>query len=187
MASRTDRLAKFFDLVLSGNRPISNVDSFSRFLEAILDKSDHAACVERLLASPAARSAIYAGVRFDTKPNFLDNHTTPFLQYLADPSVKKLCNGQILQDILTLVSEPRTVLNAFMQTFQDGRLTEPGMQTFAWLLIELLTHPSINQSDVINDAQVVVDNGSLLRAESPDTCSHGHKLVQMLQLEYEDL
>ncbi|KAL4949890.1 P-loop containing nucleoside triphosphate hydrolase protein [Aspergillus filifer] len=182
MASRADRLAKFFDLVLSGNRPVTSADTFKRFLEAVLEKTNHAACVERILASPEARTAIYAGIRFDVKPEFLNTHTTVFLLYLADPSVKKLCNGQFLQDILELVAEPRTVWDAYMQAFQEERLTEPSMQAFAWLLTELLVHPLISQNDIVSSAQQVVDHGSLFRAASPDTRAYGHKLAQILNL-----
>ncbi|KAL4944390.1 hypothetical protein BDV06DRAFT_233392 [Aspergillus oleicola] len=182
MASRADRLAKFFDQVLKGNRPVTTVDSFTRFLEAILERDDHVACVEHIFASPPARNAIHAGIRFNVKPDFLNTHTAAFLQYLSDPSVKALCNGHVLQDILELIAEPRTVWNAFIQAFQAGRLTETAMQAFAWFLTELLTHPLIPQSDVVSDAQTVVDNGSLLRAKSPDTRAYGHKLVQMLNL-----
>ncbi|KAL4797814.1 P-loop containing nucleoside triphosphate hydrolase protein [Aspergillus venezuelensis] len=182
MASRADRLSKFFDLVLSGNRPITSADAFTRFLESVLEKTDHAACVERILASPAARTAIYAGVRFDVKADFLNTHTSVFLLFLSDPSVKKLCNGQFLQDILELVAEPRTVWDAYMQAFQAERLTEPSMQAFAWLLTELLVHPQIPQNEVVSSAQKVVVHGSLLRAASPNTRAYGHKLAQILNL-----
>ncbi|KAL4867788.1 P-loop containing nucleoside triphosphate hydrolase protein [Aspergillus spectabilis] len=52
MASRNDRLARFFDLVLSGKRLVTTVESFTLLLEATLERSDHAACVERIVASP---------------------------------------------------------------------------------------------------------------------------------------
>ncbi|KAL4786945.1 P-loop containing nucleoside triphosphate hydrolase protein [Aspergillus varians] len=182
MASRTDRLAKFFSLVLSGKRPVTTVDNFKLLLESIQEQSDHAACVERIIASPPARNAIHAGVRFNTKPDFLNAHTSLLIHYLTDPAVKKLCNGQFLHSILELIVEPPTVWNAYMHAFQEGRLTEPATRDFAWLLIELLAHPSTNRIDLIRDAQTVVDNGSLLQAETPETRTYGYKLRQILQL-----
>ncbi|KAL4912229.1 P-loop containing nucleoside triphosphate hydrolase protein [Aspergillus aurantiobrunneus] len=182
MASRTERLAKFFSLVLSGKRPVTTVENFKLFLEAIQEQNDHAACVEHIIASPAARNAIHVGIRFNIKPDFLNGHATPLIHYLSDPSVRRLCNGTILQEILELIVEPPTVWNAFIQTFREGKLTEPAIQAFAWLLIELLTHPTTSQINVVNDAKEVDHNGSLLRATSPETRSYGHKLHQILQL-----
>ncbi|KAL4882176.1 P-loop containing nucleoside triphosphate hydrolase protein [Aspergillus karnatakaensis] len=182
MASRADRLSRFFDAVLTGKRPVTTSDNFILLLEAILEKADHAACVERIIASPAARNAIHSGIRFNTDPDFLNKHTSLFLQYLADPPVKALCNGQFLRDILDLVVEPRTVCNAFLQAFQESRLVESAMQSFAWLLTECLAHTSAGEHDVVQDAQVVVSNGALLQAASPETRAYGQKLKQMLQL-----
>ncbi|KAL4988395.1 P-loop containing nucleoside triphosphate hydrolase protein [Aspergillus falconensis] len=182
MASRSDRLAKFFTLILSGKRPISNVENFTLLLEAIQEQSDHAACVERIIASPPARNAIRTGIRFNINPDFLSTHTSSLIHYLAHPDVKNRCNGQFLQEILELIVEPPTVWNAFAQAFQDGRLTERGMQAFAWLMVELLAHPSGSQIDVVADAQKVVGNGALLRSLSLETRGYGHKLQQILQI-----
>ncbi|RAQ63078.1 nonsense-mediated mRNA decay protein [Aspergillus flavus] len=182
MTSRTDRLAKFFDLVLSGKRPVATVDNFTLLLEAIFEKNNHAACVERIVASPAARNAIHAGVRFNTKPDFLNRHTALFLQYLSDPSIKTLCNGQHLRDIVEVMIEPRTLWNAFMKAFQANALTEPAVQAFTWLVIECLTHASANEADMVDDAHTVVSSGSLLKSTSPETRAYGHKLKQVLEL-----
>ncbi|KAL6234576.1 hypothetical protein BDW75DRAFT_251397 [Aspergillus navahoensis] len=182
MASRSDRLAKIFTLVLSGKRPISTVENFTLLLEAIQEQSDHAACVERIIASPPARNAIRNGTRLNINPDFLNTHTSSLIHYLVDPGVKSRCNGQFLQEILELIVEPPTVWNAFTQAFQDGQLTEQGMQAFAWLMIELLAHPSVGQIDVATDAQKVVGNGALLRSLSPETRGYGYKLQQILQI-----
>lgn len=182
MTSRSDRLGKFFDLVLSGKRPVATVDNFTLLLEAIFEKNNHAACVERIVASPAARNAIHAGVRFNTKPDFLNRHTALFLQYLSDPSIKTLCNGQHLRDIVEVMIEPRTLWNAFMKAFQANALTEPAVQAFTWLVIECLTHASANEADMVDDAQTVVSSGSLLKSTSPETRAYGHKLKQVLEL-----
>ncbi|KAJ0421665.1 P-loop containing nucleoside triphosphate hydrolase protein [Aspergillus carlsbadensis] len=182
MASRTDRLAKFFDLVLSGKRPVTTVDNFTLLVEAIVEKNNRAACVERIVASPAAQNAIHRGIRFNTASDFLNEHTALLLQYLSDPSIKALCNGQHLRDILELVIEPRTVWTAFMKAFQAQSLREPAVQAFAWLVIECLTHRSADRADVVGDAEIMVKSGFLLKSTLPETRACGHKLKQMLEL-----
>ncbi len=182
MASRADRLAKFFSLILNGKRTVTTAENFILLLESIHDQSDHAACFERIIASPSARTAIHTGIRFNTKPGFLNAHTSSLIQYLSEPSVKNLCNGQILHDFIGLIVEPPTVWNAFMEAFLGGQLTEPAIQAFVWLLIENLARSSVSQIDFLSDAKRVDDNGSLLRAALPETHRYGQKLHQILQL-----
>ncbi|KAL2808249.1 P-loop containing nucleoside triphosphate hydrolase protein [Aspergillus granulosus] len=180
--TRATRLTKIFSNVLDGKHPINTADKFVLLLEAILDQSDHATCVERIIASPSARNAIHTGIRCNTKADFLNKHTASFISYLADPSVRTLCNGQFLQDILEIIIDPCTVWNAFMQAFLDGQLTEPATQSFAWLLVELLTSSSALQIDVVSDAQKVVDNGSLLQSTISEIRGYGEKIRHILQV-----
>ncbi|CEL07084.1 hypothetical protein ASPCAL10248 [Aspergillus calidoustus] len=68
MASRTDWLAKLFDLVLRGKRPVTTVDNFTLLVEAIVGKNNHAVCVERIVANPAARNVIHGGIDSTPRP-----------------------------------------------------------------------------------------------------------------------
>ncbi|KAL2856859.1 AAA domain-containing protein [Aspergillus pseudodeflectus] len=126
--TRSARLSKFLSLVVSGKRLVTTADSFVLLLESVQDQTDHAACVERIIASPPARNALHAGLRFNTKPDFLNKHMSTFIAYLMEPTVKALCNGQLL------IVEPCTVWNALLQAFRSGQLTAPAPQAFAWLL-----------------------------------------------------
>ncbi|KAL2851568.1 hypothetical protein BJY01DRAFT_232841 [Aspergillus pseudoustus] len=184
MASQTraSRLTKFLSLVVSGKRLITTVDNFVLLVEAIQDQSDHAACVEHIIASPPARNAIHSGIRFNTTADFLNKYTSSLITYLTDPSVRALCNGQFLQVILDLIVEPCTVWNAFMQAFLDGQLTEPATQTFAWLLVELLTSTSTLQIEVVTHAKRVVDNGTLLQSANSEIRDYGQRIQHILQI-----
>ena len=51
--------------------------------------------------------ALQVGLRFNVTPVFLNETTAPFIHHLADPTVKKLCNGQFLQDLLLILAEPK--------------------------------------------------------------------------------
>jgi hypothetical protein len=109
-------------------------------------------------------------------------HTSTFIVYLMNPTVKALCNGQFLRELFELIVEHCTVWNALMQAFQNGQLTGPATHAFAWLLVELLTFSSALQINVTADAQQVVKNGSLLRSPSPNTRELGEKLERILQI-----
>jgi hypothetical protein len=99
-----------------------------------------------------------------------------------EPTVKALCNGQFLRELLELIVEPCTVWNALLQAFRSGQLTAPATHAFAGLLVELLTSSSTLEIDVTADAKQVFDNGSLLRAPSRETRELGEKLERILQI-----
>ncbi|KAE8154703.1 P-loop containing nucleoside triphosphate hydrolase protein [Aspergillus avenaceus] len=181
-SNRSGRLGKFFDLVIRGKRPVKTVENIKLLLEAILEKQDHAACVERIISSPEARSALQDGLRFNLSSEFLNQNVSPFISYLADPTVKQLCNGLFLQDLLTIIVEPRALWNAFMKAFQERRLSETSLHAFSWLVVELLSLPSVCQVDITSDAQKVVDDGSLLRSSSLDIRSYGHKIKHIIEV-----
>ncbi|RAL01738.1 putative AAA family ATPase [Aspergillus ibericus CBS 121593] len=181
---RSARLTKFFYLVVSGKRPVSNIDDFKKFLEAILHEEDHAACVERIIASSPARSAIHSGLRFDTSPEFINAHTSHFLLYLATPAIKNLCNGRFLRELLMLTMEPRTVQDAFMQAFNSRRLNEDSVRALAWVIEEVLSLPTSSdiQLDITDDAQKVVADGSLFESPSREIRTHAYKIKHLLQM-----
>ncbi|KAE8349886.1 P-loop containing nucleoside triphosphate hydrolase protein [Aspergillus coremiiformis] len=181
-SSRSDRLNRFFDLVLCGKRPVASIDNVKLLLEAVQAQSDHAACVERIIASSDGRSALHKGMRFSISPEFLDQVIAPFLVYLADPTIKQLCNGKFLQDLLMLIIEPRTLWNALMDTFQARRLSKTGLRGFSWLLVEVLCLPASCQVDLTSDAQKVVQDGSLLQSSVREVRTYGYKVDHMLRV-----
>lgn len=96
---RSDRLAKFFWAVSHGKQEVENINDFKRFVEAILDQADHCSMIERLIASQPALTALRNGLRFSVTPTFINQYTARLVQYMDDPRVKGLCNGQFLQQL----------------------------------------------------------------------------------------
>lgn len=180
MATRPNRLSKFFNLVIQGKKPITNIDNIKRLLEAIYEQPNKTSCIERIIASSTACDALQVGLRFNITPAFLNETTTPFIHYLADPAVKQLCNGQFLQDLLLILAEPKTLWSAFMTAFMARALTESSIHAFAWMLVELLSLPSSVQVDISNDAHRVIDDGSLFLSPSSDIRSLGYRIQHIL-------
>ncbi|KAE8414807.1 P-loop containing nucleoside triphosphate hydrolase protein [Aspergillus pseudocaelatus] len=182
MSQRSAKLIKFFNLVVQGKRPITNVESIKLFLESIQDQVNRSSCIERIIASPDARRALHTGLRFNITPQFINQFTTPFLHYLADPAIKQLCNGQFLQDILTLIVEPKTVWTAFVTCFKRKELSESGIHALAWMVVELLSFPPSSSIDIRDDAQEITDDGSLLLSSSAQIRSLGYKIQHILMI-----
>lgn len=180
MHTRTDRLSKFFNLVIQGKKQITDIDNVKRLLEAIYEQPNKTSCIERIIASPTACDALQVGLRFNVTPVSLNETTVPFIHYLADPAVKKLCNGQFLQDLLLILADPKTIWNAFMAAFMARELTESSIHAFAWMLVELLSLPSSVQIDINNDARRVIDDGSLFFSPSSNIRALGYRIQHIL-------
>ena len=180
MHTHTDRLSKFFNLVIQGKKQITDIDNVKCLLEAIYKQPNKTSCIERIIASPTACDALQVGLRFNVTPVSLNETTVPFIHYLADPAVKKLCNGQFLQDLLLILADPKTIWNAFMAAFMARELTESSIHAFAWMLVELLSLPSSVQIDINNDARRVIDDGSLFFSPSSNIRALGYRIQHIL-------
>lgn len=184
LPQRAGRLAKFFDQVVEGKRALMTPNNVKLFVEAVLTQGSHSTCVERIIASPDARYAIHHGFRFDVSPAFINQTTALFIPYLSDPAVKRLCNGQFLQEMLViLVGEPRTLWNALMKAFEMRELSQSSIHAFAWMLLELLSlPPSTSQIDFTEDARKVVSDESVLHSPSTDIRGLGRKIEHILRV-----
>jgi hypothetical protein len=180
--SRTTRLTRYFKSILRGEKEIKIATDAQRFLEAVRNESDHATCIERLIASPHAMQALQNGIRFIVTADFINQHTAPFILYLSDPIVKQLCNGQFLQQLLEVIVEPRTLWHGFLEALRAKQLNEDSTYAFAWMLYELLSLPANRRVDVTGDAQVIAENGILTNSQYPKVRLLGHKVKNILLL-----
>jgi hypothetical protein len=179
-SSRSTRLAKFLGLVLQGKRGIGNASDTKLFLEAICDQENHQSCVEKLVASSQALVALQSALRFDVSPSFINQNTAHFIKYLSQPAVKQVCNGQFLRQLLLTIVEPPTLWKALLELYKDRLLAKDSVQAFAWLLLELISLPASSGVDVLQDAQSVSTDGSLLESPSHEIRTLGHKIQHVL-------
>ena len=180
-SSRSARLSKLYALVLRGKREIQSVADAKLFLEAVCDQSDRSACIEKLIASPQAFGALAKSLRFDVSLDFLIGYSATFLLYLTDPALKQLCSGQFLLRILECIAEPPTFWNALFKAHKEKKLTtDRALQSFAWLLLELLSAQSDGLPDVREIAQHVTDDRSLIDSSSLEVRTLGQKIKHVL-------
>ena len=179
---RTGRLAKFFDLVVDGKRSLTTIENVKLFVEAVLARDHRAACIERIIASSQARSALHSGLRFDVSPDFINDFTAPFIQYLSDPDIKQLCNGQFLQEILIIIVEPRALWNAFVTLFEKRQLNECSLSAFAWMLSELLSFPPSSQVDFTDDTRKVVSDAFFYNRPRGRSVCWGHEIEHLIRV-----
>ncbi|OJJ44977.1 hypothetical protein ASPZODRAFT_70336 [Penicilliopsis zonata CBS 506.65] len=179
-AQRSARLAKLFDQTISGKRTIANTADLKRFLEAVQDQSDPPACVERIVASQTTLTALRTALRFNLTADFIKQTTAPFIQYLSDPRIKQLCNGQFLQQLLMVLIEPPTLWNAFLDALRASKLDSSAIQTLLWMLVELLSLSDQIQIDVLEDSRMVLGNATILGSSSVEIRTLVQKIERIL-------
>ena len=172
---KSSRLQKFLSAVIDGKRAIKNTNDAKLFLEAICDHQDRSGCVEKLVAAPQGLQALKMSLRSDVSSAFINESSASLLRYIADDSVRQLCSGQLLRDILVAVVKPPTFWNALKKCYDERTLSPAGIQAFACLLLELLfSLPALEQFDVYEVAQKTL--GGLLESSNSDTRSVAYKI-----------
>ena len=173
-------MTRFLGQVLQGKRDIKNATETKLFLEALCDQTDHQMCIEKLVASLQALSNLQSALKFDVSSAFINQHTAPFIRYLSQPAVKRLCNGQYLRQLLLIFVKPPTLWNALIASYKSRLLTQDSVYAFAWLLLELISLPTSSEVDILKDAESVATDGFLVESPSYEIRSLGHKIQHTL-------
>ncbi|KAK0650649.1 NFX1-type zinc finger-containing protein 1 [Lasiodiplodia hormozganensis] len=178
--ARTSRLSAFLHSVIKGKRAVTKARDATLLIEAICDQPDHTACVEKLVASDAASDSLRAGLRFDISDAFINNELQNLLAYLSDPLVKHLCNGDFLRRLLLLVVDPPSLWHAVVEAFKGNRLSPKTEQSFAWLLLELLSWNSNAPLNLQSVAQHAVASERFTKSDNGDLRSLGYRIKHVL-------
>jgi hypothetical protein len=112
------------------------------------------------------------------------SHILPFLGYLADPGVKALVDGQLLEQVLLVVANPPTVVNTLIRLFDKRQIPDHSLYPFAWLALELISLPANSgpQVDVANMVKAISDNEQFLKSEDYATRELGYKIQKVVQI-----
>ena len=179
---RAARLQGIFREVISGKRPVRSPHDGQLFLEAVRGQHSPSQCVEVLVSSTSGLDAVRDAVRADLSVPFILSHTLPFLRYLADPSIKTLVDGQLLRQVLLVVTNPPTVLNALMGLFNSRQIPEDALYPFAWLTLELISLPPEAPVDVAKVVECVSDGQQFLKCQDHTTRELGYKIQKVAQI-----
>jgi len=175
-ARRAARLKHLFREVLVGDRLVRSSVDATLFLEAIRNHESHSSCIETIISSKFGISAIRDAVRVDSSTSFALFHTLPFLQYLSNPGIKALVDGQHLQQLLLAIAHPQTVWKMLLGLFRKHEIPQETLYSFAWLALELVSLPPKTEVDVLDDVRAIVEGESLLKAEAHETRELGYKI-----------
>ncbi|KAJ4325231.1 hypothetical protein N0V84_003613, partial [Fusarium piperis] len=181
--SRTGKLIKSFFAITKGEQQISNSHSAKLYLQACkayCEQKTAVKCVEVLISNPPGVAALERAVRTDLSADFITSTTLPFIHALSDPGVASLNDGRFLRQLLSAVLEPATFWSALLPVYRSGRLDNVGLETFAWLCLQIVS----DQSGSLDAHQVAVqdlmEDKSLLKSQSPDVRKIAYRIEKVL-------
>ena len=184
---RVTRLSTFFNKVLFGQRTLSTSRDGKLFIEAVCAQADPATCAHKLLSSPSGLSALQASVRFDTSVTFLNEDAVLLLRYLQAPSLKAIGSGSVLAQLLLSLVEPPFFWEALIKSFTGGLLNSTASQTFAWLLLQLISLPGKSSSPYLAVANSSKILDTILKSPDGETRILGQKIKHILPLDVSEL
>lgn len=184
---RVTKLSAFFNKILYGQRTLSTARDGKLFIEAVCVQGDPPTCAHRLLSSPSGLSALQAAVRFDTSVTFLNEHAAPLLRYLQAPSLKAIGSGSVLATLLLSMVEPPFFWEALTKSFTSGLLDSNASQTFAWLLLQLVSLPGKASSPYLAIAASSNILDTILKSLDGETRNLGQKIKHALPLNASEL
>ncbi len=179
---RQGRLKNLFRDSVAGKHSVRTPHDGARFLEAVRSQTSPSQCVEMLVSGASGLAAVRDAVRADLSTAYILSHTLPFLRYLSDPSIKALVDGQLLGQILAVVANPPTLLNALVALFDSHKLPDDSVQPFAWLTLELMSQPPDVELDLVQLTKSVAGGQRFLQSTDHPTRELGYRIQKLVQV-----
>ncbi|KAI1825953.1 P-loop containing nucleoside triphosphate hydrolase protein [Xylaria intraflava] len=159
--AQSQRLNKIFNGILNDRWKLARFQDARDFLESIIAQEDKTACLERIASSKAGQEALHKALTFTESPQFMNTVVSDLLVFLDDPELKRLCDGELLAQVLWVIVHPPLFWNNLIRSARNGILDPKALEGFAWLLLQLVMLPS-TQSHAFREAAE-----SLLQGEPP--------------------
>ncbi|KAI0549276.1 P-loop containing nucleoside triphosphate hydrolase protein [Xylaria curta] len=166
---RSHHLGRTFNNVLKGNWKIIRSQNAQDFLDSILSQQDKTTCLERLASSKPGQEALHRALTFNDSPLFMNNAVSCLLSYLQDPELGRLCDGELLAQILWIIVDPPLFWNNLLRNVRNKLLDTKALEGFSWLLLRLTMLPAPQSDDFRKTAESILLEDSLLTSCSPST------------------
>ena len=176
MDARSTRLKKNFEDIIHGRKALAPHTS-SLFVEGLCTQADDAAVIlHRLNNSKEGLNAIQTVMRMDISLTFMNESATKVLTYFQRSDLKDLDGGRYLQQIIRKIANPPIFWDAFILAFKGGRLEEPTILCFAWLLLQLVSLPGDEAASYRPVAQDTTVIDSLAASQNNGIRTIAHKI-----------
>ncbi|ODA79016.1 hypothetical protein RJ55_04606 [Drechmeria coniospora] len=184
-SARQRRLAIILRQFLSGDREMKSSQDAALFFEAadnVCTERSPAILVERVVSSPKGVDVIRSAVRSNISPDFISNTTVSFLRHLLDPQVKALYSGLFLKQLIGPILSPSTFWASLLATFQDDKLDEQGVETFANLCLAVVSSDVPGLDVPFRQVEELLSRNTLLESPSHRVRTVAYRIQKALQL-----
>lgn len=164
---RSRQLDRFFYKTLEGTGQLQKASDAQRLIEAIGNRTDMSECIERLAASQNGQKALHSALTLDTSSSFINRWSTQLLEALSDPALKRVCNGELLNQVLWVMVEPPIFWNAILEHARSGNIDVKATEVFAWLLLQMVILPVAQSGPFRETAKSLLTNEFLETSPSP--------------------
>lgn len=178
---RGGKLHSFFLRVVNGDQSLVNLQSAKLFIEAVCGQPEPVRCIESLIGSPKGLSALQIALHLDVSSATLNSSATAFLRYIQNPDIKIICAGEFLQRVLLNVVDPPAFWNALVTAQKAGQLEEGAIQSFSWLLLQLVSLPPNSASAYYEVARDLSIQRALLQSLKLEVRINGQKIKHILE------
>ncbi|KAI8627392.1 ATPase [Xylariaceae sp. FL1651] len=182
-STRASRLNKAFLAFLKGRRSVATAHDAELFLEAVRGQPSPSSCLENILANQSGLQAVRHSVRVNTSAQFICVHVFPFIAYLSHPDAKAICEGQLLQQIVAAIVEPPTAWRSMLKLYVDDSFlnTETSTEAFAWLCLEIVSHPGLELAAVTNELTTALGERPLVNQSTHKIREFGYRIRKILE------
>ncbi|KAL7627407.1 hypothetical protein AAE478_001600 [Parahypoxylon ruwenzoriense] len=178
---RSRQLNAFFYKIIDGTLEIGGAEDARKFLESITNRTDKSDCIERLASSKNGQDALHKSLLVDISTRFLNTAVSDLLQFLADPNLKRVCDGELLNQILWVMVDPPKFWDTLVHNVRTKKLEAQAIEGFAWLLLQLVLLPPSQSSAFRLAAGSLLQDSSLEKSSSPAASSLFQKVRSLIK------
>ncbi|KAK7426670.1 hypothetical protein QQZ08_006848 [Neonectria magnoliae] len=183
-AARVSKVTSLFWGFVRG-RQVNNSSDARQFLNAcdvFCNQQTPMKCVEVIISSQNGLKALEAAVRAQLDPAFISSTALPFLKHLSDPGVEALNNARFLRHILLAILEPRSFWAALLGAYRDGKLSDVGLESFAWLCLQIVTIREPKLDEHVVDVKTLMKDKSLINSQSHGVRKIAYRIEKLIKI-----
>jgi hypothetical protein len=177
---RAALLGNYFRGVLSGKHNLQTPQNGNLSIEAICSQADPPTCIHEIISSQRGLPSVQACMRFNVSSVFFNGRAAELLRYLQASALKTICGADLLRQVILCIVKPPIFWNVFVREYRNGSLEGVAVQSFAWLLTELLSLPAEQSSDYHDLAQDLAARELLLSSPEFEIGTIGQKIKHIL-------
>ena len=181
-SSKALSLSKAFKAFSRGERNVGTQHEAKILFEAARLQPSSAECLEQIISSQHLLAAVRQSVRVSDDEAFTCQHVLPFLNSFSDPESKALNGGDLLRRLVSIIVCPPTAWTHMAEAYKKGVMDRDGIKAFAWLCLQVVTHPEPGVSELVERITGLLEDKPLLDLQWPEIRQLAYQIQKALSI-----